>query len=106
MTTLHIEHAISDYDTWRAAFDQFEPLRAHAGVVADRIYRPVDDDEYIVIQLDFPDRASATGFLETLRTTIWNRDESSPALRGAPRTIILNSATPTSGPTSTAPGSR
>ena len=27
MITLHIEHPISNYDTWRTAFDRFEPLR-------------------------------------------------------------------------------
>lgn len=92
MTTLHIEHPISDYDTWRAAFDRFESVRRGAGVVADRVHRPIDDDQYIVIQLDFPDQQRAAAFLETLRNTIWSRSESSPALRGEPRTVILNCA--------------
>jgi hypothetical protein len=88
-STVHIEHPISDYDTWRAAFDQFAALRMAAGVVADRVYQPVDDDQYVVVHLDFADRAHAACFLETLRTAVWNRAESSPALRGEPRAIIL-----------------
>jgi hypothetical protein len=92
MTTLHIEHPISDYSLWRTAFDKFAPLRTAAGVETDRVLRPVDDDHYIVIELDFADQAHATAFLDTLRTNIWNLPESSPALAGQPRTIILNPA--------------
>lgn len=92
MTTLHIEHEISDYDTWRAAFDRFEPFRADAGVVAHHIFRPIDDDRYVVIQLELPDPDRAAAFLEILRTQVWASRERSPALRGEPRTVILESA--------------
>ena len=92
MTTLHIEHPISDYETWRAAFDRFESLRTGAGVLADRVWRPIDDDHYIIIQLEFADQARATAFVDTLRTMIWSRSDSSPALDGEPRTVILNRA--------------
>lgn len=93
MTTLHIEHPISDFDTWREAFDRFEPLRSSAGVVADRVYRPVDDNHYVLVQLDFPDDAPAIAFLDTLRTVVWNNPELSPALRGEPRAVVLHRAT-------------
>jgi hypothetical protein len=32
MTTLRIEHAISDFSTWKAAFDRFAGAWAQAGV--------------------------------------------------------------------------
>ena len=92
MTTLHIEHPISDYPTWRAAFDRFEPLRAGAGVVDQRVFRPIDDDHYVVVQLDFADGPHAAAFLGVLRDRIWNQPEASPALRGEPRTAILDRA--------------
>ena len=32
MTTLRIEHAITDYEIWKKAFDGFTEARANAGV--------------------------------------------------------------------------
>ena len=32
--TLHIEHAISDYPTWKAAFDRFADARTRGGALA------------------------------------------------------------------------
>jgi hypothetical protein len=91
MTTLHIEHPISDYRTWRKAFDTFEPLRTHAGAVAARVHQPIDDDHYIVIQLDFTDEPDAIAFLDILRHHIWTRPDTAPALDGEPRTLLLTS---------------
>ena len=43
MFTLLIQHGITDFPTWRSAYDRFADARAQAGVLADRIRRPVDD---------------------------------------------------------------
>jgi hypothetical protein len=32
-TTLHIEHPVTDFDTWRSAFDRFADKRSASGVV-------------------------------------------------------------------------
>ena len=48
MPTLHIEHAISDIVTWRAAFDRFADARARAGVLDARVQCPVDDPHHVV----------------------------------------------------------
>jgi hypothetical protein len=53
LPTLHIEHPISDLDTWLGAFNQFADARRVARVTAQRIHQPVDDDRHIVVQLDF-----------------------------------------------------
>lgn len=53
MPTLHIEHPITDFATWKAAFDRFAPAREASGVLHHRIQRPIDDPRYIVIYLDF-----------------------------------------------------
>jgi hypothetical protein len=92
MTILLVEHPISDYETWRAAFDRFEQVRADAGVVAHHVSRPIDDDHYVVIQLELPDPDRAAAFLEILRSRIWANPERSPALRGEPRAVILQPA--------------
>jgi hypothetical protein len=40
MPTLHIEHAITDFETWRSAFDRFTALRRGAGVRGHGVQRP------------------------------------------------------------------
>ena len=89
MATLHIEHPITDFGTWRAAFDRFEAARADGGVVAARIYRPVDDDKYVLIDLDFATVDQAQKFHEFLRTRVWSTPDNAPALAGIPVTRIL-----------------
>jgi hypothetical protein len=88
MATLHIEHAITDFDTWRGAFERFAEARRAAGVTGGRVARPVDDANYVLIELDFADAGRATGFLHFLETQIWATPESSPALDGKPVTRI------------------
>lgn len=88
MTTLHIEHPITDYATWRAAFDSLAQVRRAAGVIGERVSRRVDDPNYIVVGLDFDSTERAASFLEFLETRVW-RTTTAPALAGRPRTAIL-----------------
>ena len=60
MATLHIEHAITDLATWRAAFDRFAEARADAGVTTSRIFQPIDDQAYVIVHLDFESAEAAT----------------------------------------------
>lgn len=89
MTTLHIEHAITDYPTWRGAFDRFAQLRADAGVRSHTVRRPVDDERYIVVDLDFLDESAARSFLGFLEANVWANAENAPGLVGEPRARIL-----------------
>ena len=92
MPTLHIEHPITDYATWRAAFDKLAGTRRAAGVVADRVQQPVDDPRYVVVDLDFGTVDQAAGFLRFLQAQVWSAPANSPALVGAPQVKILDSA--------------
>jgi hypothetical protein len=92
MVTLHIEHPITDCGTWRAAFDAFAPARRAAGVRDERISRPVGDEQYIVVDLDFDGPAPAAAFERFLRSQVWASPDSAPALVGSPRTAILERA--------------
>ena len=92
MTTLHIEHAITDFDTWTRAFNGFANARLNAGVREQRVQRPVDDQWFVVIDLDFDDTAHAEAFLNFLTARVWANPENSPALAGAPVTMILEPA--------------
>jgi hypothetical protein len=94
MATLHIEHAISDLETWIDAFDRFEDARKGAGVLAQRVSQPVDDDKYIVVQLDFESEAEADQFRGFLENRVWSNPDASPALEGEPRARVLRDVTP------------
>lgn len=89
MVTLHIEHPITDYETWRKAFDAFAAARRNAGVRAECLRRPVGEPRYIVIGLDFDSAKEAESFLAFLTTQVWASPSSAPALDGKPRTAIL-----------------
>jgi hypothetical protein len=92
MTTLRIEHPITDYATWRRAFDSFAAARDQAGVERHRILRPVDDQRYVSIDLDFATVEAAQQFLDFLRTAVWSDPGRPPALAGTPQTRILTSS--------------
>ncbi len=90
MSRLHIEHAITDYNTWRETFDRFSEVRASAGVLGAQLARPVDDDRFIVIDLEFATPDAAAGFATFLEQNIWSAPENSPGLAGHPRTMVLD----------------
>jgi hypothetical protein len=92
VTTLHIEHAITDFGTWSAAFHRFADHRRQGGVQTERIARPVDDDHYVVVDLDFAAREQAQRFLGFLESTVWASRDASPGLAGTPSTRILETA--------------
>jgi hypothetical protein len=92
MTTLHIEHAITDFDVWQAAFARFGPARAQSGARAQRVYPPAQRRPLRVIDLDFDTPGEAERFLRFLETTVWASRDSSPALDGAPQTRLLDLA--------------
>ena len=92
--TLHIEHPISDLDTWFRAFSRFRDAREKAGVRAQRIRQPVDDDKYIYVGLDFDSVEAAQAFKRFLETTVWASADASPALAGKPIARILTEVAP------------
>lgn len=92
MVTLHIEHPITDFDTWRTAFGRFAQVRRDAGVTGERVARPVDDSRYIVVALDFDSPERAESFRTFLETEVWASPTNAPGLGGRPKTMILEPA--------------
>ena len=88
MPTLHIEHPIRDYDTWKAAFERDPAGRQKGGVRRYRVLRPIDDPNYVMIDLDFDNMSQAEAFLAALRT-VWQSPQAAPALGGSPQTRIV-----------------
>jgi hypothetical protein len=89
MATLHIEHRISDLQIWLGAFARFDDARKKAGVQAQRVHQPLDDENYIYVELDFDTIEQAELFKDFLETKVWSSPEASPALGGSPRARIL-----------------
>jgi hypothetical protein len=89
MATLHIEHPITDLQTWLGAFTRFEEARRKAGVRAQSVRQPVDDDKYIYVTLDFEGVDEAEAFKSLLETTVWASADASPALGGTPKARVL-----------------
>lgn len=89
MVTLHIEHSISDLGTWLTAFARFAEARQKSGVCAQHVYQPVEDDKYIVVDLDFAALEDAVRFKKFLESNVWSSRDASPGLTGTPRVHIL-----------------
>jgi hypothetical protein len=92
MTTLHIEHPITDLNLWLDAFDRLAAARANAGVQAQRVLHPIDDPSYVVVDLDFTTTEEAQRFLAFLQDNVWSSPAKSPALAGTPQTKLLQAA--------------
>lgn len=98
MATLHIEHPISDITVWKDAFDRFADARANAGVRVERIQQPVDDNHYVVVDLEFDTPTAAESFRQFLHSVVWATPENSPALAGTPQTRVLEAVSTNHGP--------
>jgi hypothetical protein len=86
---LQIEHPVSDFDTWKGAFDHFSDFRQQAGVRRYRVLQPTDDPNYVIIELEFDSSSEAEAFLVALRRNVWSSREAAPALRSEPQTRIV-----------------
>lgn len=89
MHILRIEHQIRDFDSWKAAFDSDPAGREQSGVRRHRILRPIDDPNYVMIELDFDSSSEAETFLAALRRDVWSSRRAAPALIGSPQARII-----------------
>jgi len=88
MTILHIEHPIRDFDLWKKAFDSDPIGRERSGVRRYQVLRPVDDPNYVMIDLSFDNSGAAEAALAALRE-LWRATAASSILVGAPQTRIV-----------------
>lgn len=88
MPILQIEHAISDFDVWKKAFDADPVGRTEGGVRRYRVLRPLDDPHYVKVELEFDTQAGAEAFRGRLEE-LWESGRAAPALAGAPQTRIV-----------------
>lgn len=83
MYILRIEHAVPDFDGWKKAFDSDPVNREKSGVRRYRVLRPIDNANYVLIDLEFDTASQAESLLAAMRT-VWSRVEG---------TIMLNPQT-------------
>jgi hypothetical protein len=74
MYILRIEHPVPDYGNWKMAFDSDPVGRVKPGVRRYRILRPVDDQKFAMIDLEFDTVSQAEDLLAAMRT-VWGRVE-------------------------------
>lgn len=72
MTVLHIEHPVPNYEGWKKAFDADPMNRKQSGVKRYRVYRSVQEPNYVAIDLEFDDRSSAEKMLNALEV-MWKK---------------------------------
>lgn len=74
MYMLRIEHPVPNYEGWKQAFDSDPVGREKSGVRRYQILRPVDNPNYVMIDLEFDTLAQAEALLAAMRI-IWGRVE-------------------------------
>ncbi len=94
MATLHIEHSITDLDTWLGAFNTFADARKNAGVRMQRVRQPIGDPYYILIDLEFDDSEAAHEFKDFLESVVWQSKDLSPGLDSVPTARVLEDVDP------------
>jgi hypothetical protein len=74
MFTLQIEHRVCNFDAWEQAFDNYKPFQAEDCVRRYRIFRSLDNPNYVMIDLDFECSNEAKTFVEAMQQ-LWERVE-------------------------------
>ncbi len=92
MHVLQIEYPVPEYAAWKAAFDRDLLDREGSGVRRYRVLRPVDDPNYVLIELEFDEAEPAETYLAALRRQFYSSRDASPASGGGPNTRIVEVA--------------
>ena len=74
MYKLCIEHPVPSYENWKRAFDSDPVRREKMRVRRYQILRPVDNPNYVMIQLEFDTASDADALLNAMRA-VWSRVE-------------------------------
>lgn len=86
MYMLRIEHPVPDYAGWKKAFESDPVGRKKSGVRRYQILRPVDNPNYVMIDLEFDTAKEAEALLAAMRVT-WGRVEGT--IMSDPKAIIV-----------------
>ena len=65
MTTMFVRHTVSDYKTWRKAYDDFALVQEAKGVTAEAVYRAVENPNDITVTHESATIEFAQAFAES-----------------------------------------
>lgn len=71
MPILRIQHAVPNFETWKAAFDRDPMDRKDSGVRRYDVYRTTADPNLVMIDLELDTQQEANALLERLRQ-LWS----------------------------------
>ena len=74
MYMLRIEHPVPNFDGWKQAFDGDPVGREKSGVRRYQILRPIDNPNFVMIDLEFDTAGQAEALLAAMRV-VWGRVE-------------------------------
>ena len=86
MVILRIEHPVPEYDSWKKAFDSDPVGRERSGVRRYRISRPINDPNYVMIDLEFDTPSQAEALLAAMRV-VWGRVEGTIMMKPQARIV-------------------
>jgi hypothetical protein len=87
MVILQIEHKVPNFEGWKQAFKSDPIDRKKSGVRCYRILRPIEDANYVIIDMEFDNLEAAKEALIALRK-LWANVEGKVMLN--PQTRILD----------------
>lgn len=70
MYMLRIEHPVPNYEDWKQAFNSDPVVREKSGVRRYQILRPVDNPNFVMIDLEFDTVSQAEALLAAMRV-VW-----------------------------------
>lgn len=63
MTTVAVRHRVTDFDAWRAAYDEHGEVRRKLGETGDRVLRSAEDPNEVLVLTYWPALSNAQAFL-------------------------------------------
>jgi ribose 5-phosphate isomerase len=76
MFILQMEHAVPDFNGWKKAFDSDPLNRKQSGVKSYRIFKVMDNPNYVIIELEFDNLKETQAMHHNLKQ-LWGRVEGS-----------------------------
>jgi heme-degrading monooxygenase HmoA len=74
MIIVQIEHPVPNFDAWKKAFDSDPVGRERSGVRRYKVLRPMDNQNYSMVDLEFDSSSEVEAFLAAMRE-VWSRVE-------------------------------
>ena len=63
MTTVAVRHQVTDFDAWKAVYDEHGAVRKELGTTGDRVMRDAGDPNAVLVLTYWPALSNAQAFL-------------------------------------------